>query len=470
MSVSPSSSSSSAAALAGLALSILLASLGASVANVGLPALAAAFRISFQQAQWVVLAYLLLITLASVNAGRLGDQFGRRRALLAGIALFVAASAGCGAADAFWALIAGRALQGVGAALMLALGMAFVADIAPQGEVGRAMGLLGAMSAVGTALGPSLGGALIAGFGWRAMFWPMLPLGALAFGLVWRSVPAPSGSAAERVGFDLAGSGWLALTLAAYALGLTLKPDHAQGGFGALNAVLLLAAVVGGRAFLRAESKAASPLLNLALLRDPALAAGLLGNALVSTVMMATLVVGPFYLARGLGLDAAGVGLAMSLGPLVAALSGVPAGRLVDRCGADASARSGLAGIGAGALALALLPASLGLAGYLLPLTLITAAYALFQAANNTQALTGAAARQRGLVSGLLSLSRNLGLITGASLMGAVFAAASGAADIAAAAPQQVAAGARAAFGLAAALMLLALLASAHGRRKAALC
>ncbi|WP_235087707.1 hypothetical protein [Chromobacterium sp. Beijing] len=160
----------------------------------------------------------------------------------------------------------------------------------------------------------------------------------------------------------------------------------------------------------------------------------------------------------------------MSLGPLVAALSGVPAGRLVDRCGADASARSGLAGIGAGALALALLPSSLGLAGYLLPLTLITAAYALFQAANNTQALTGAAARQRGLVSGLLSLSRNLGLITGASLMGAVFAAASGAADIAAAAPQQVAAGARAAFGLAAALMLLALLASAHGRRKAALC
>ncbi|QOD81130.1 MFS transporter [Chromobacterium haemolyticum] len=470
MPVSPSSSSSSAAALAGLALAILLASLGGSVANVGLPALAAAFRISFQQAQWVVLAYLLLITLASVNAGRLGDQLGRRRALLAGIALFCVASVGCGAATAFWALIAGRALQGVGAALMLALGMAFVADIAPREQVGRAMGLLGAVSAVGTALGPSLGGALIAAFGWRAMFWLMLPLGALAFALAWRALPAERGPVVERAGFDAAGSGWLALTLAAYALAVTLKLDHSHGHFGALNAVLLLAAAVGCAAFVRTESRAAAPMLNLALLRDPALAAGLFCNALVSTVLMATLVVGPFHLARGLGLDAAGVGLAMSAGPLVAALSGVPAGRLVDRHGAETMARAGLAGIGAGALALALLPSSLGLAGYLLPLALITAAYALFQAANNTQALTGAAARQRGLVSGLLNLSRNLGLISGASLMGAVFAAASGAADIAVAAPPQVAAGTRVAFGLAAALMLAALLASARARGKAVPC
>ncbi|OQS34594.1 MFS transporter [Chromobacterium haemolyticum] len=469
MPVSPSSSSS-VVALAGLALAILLASLGGSVANVGLPALAAAFRVSFQQAQWVVLAYLLLITLASVNAGRLGDQFGRRRALLAGICLFVAASAGCGAATAFWALIAGRALQGVGAALMLALSMAFVADIAPSDKVGRAMGLLGAMSAVGTALGPSLGGALIAGVGWRAIFWVMLPLGALAFALVWRALPEARGPASERLGFDAVGSGWLALTLAAYALALTLKLDHGHGHFGALNAGLLLAAAIGCGGFVRAESRAAAPLLNLALLREPTLAAGLFGNALVSAVMMATLVVGPFYLARGLGLAASGVGLAMSAGPLVAALSGVPAGRLVDRCGADIAARAGLAGIGAGALALALLPSSLGLAGYLLPLALITAAYALFQAANNTQALTGAAARQRGLVSGLLNLSRNLGLISGASLMGAVFAAASGAADIAVAAPPQVAAGTRVAFGLAAALMLAALLASARARRKVVPC
>ena len=105
----------------------------------------------------------------------------------------------------------------------------------------------------------------------------------------------------------------------------------------------------------------------------------------------------------------------MSAGPLVAALSGVPAGRLVDRCGAVAAALAGLAGIAAGALALALLPARLGLAGYLLPLIAITAAYALFQAANNTLVLGGAAPYQRGLVSGLLNLSRNLGLISGAS-------------------------------------------------------
>ena len=100
-----------------------------------------------------------------------------------------------------------------------------------------------------------------------------------------------------------------------------------------------------------AEARAASPLIRLAMLRDPALSAGLATSALVSTVMMATLVVGPFYLSRALGLDAALVGLVLSVGPLVAALTGVPAGRLVDRFGAQRMAIVGLGAMAAGSFA-----------------------------------------------------------------------------------------------------------------------
>ncbi len=249
----------------------------------------------------------------------------------------------------------------------------------------------------------------------------------------------------------------LTLVLATYALALTLG----RGRLGPVNAALLLAALVAGGALVAVERSVASPLIHVALFRAHGLRGGLASTALVSTVLMATLVVGPFHLSRALGLDTARAGLVMMAGPLVAALAGVPAGRLVDRWGAHRTTMLGLAGAAAGSLALAMVPLSCGVAGYVGPIVVITAGYALFQAANNTAIMKEAAAGPRGTISGLLNLARNLGLITGASAMGAVFAHASGTSDIAAATPAAVAAGMRVTFALGA-VLILAALALAH--------
>jgi EmrB/QacA subfamily drug resistance transporter len=441
-------------ALASLSLAMLLSSLGTSIANVGLPTLAQAFNASFRQVQWIVLAYLLAITTLIVSVGRLGDLIGRRRLLLAGIALFTAASALCGAAPTLGLLIAARAAQGLGAAVMMALAMAFVAETVPKDKTGAAMGLLGTMSAVGTALGPTLGGALIAGFGWPALFLVSVPLGVLTLILARRYLPADRPRpTTERIGFDHLGTLLLALTLAAYALAMT----SGRGGFGPLNAALLGAAVAGAGLFVLVEKQAASPLIRLRLLRDPVLGTGFAMSALVTTVVMATLVVGPFYLSGALLLDAARVGLVMSCGPIVAALAGVPAGRLVDRLGAQRMTVAGLVGMAAGCAILPMMPARLGAAGYIGPLAVLTASYALFQAANNTAVMADVPADQRGVVAGLLTLSRNLGLVTGASVMGAVFALGAGASDMAAARPEAVATGMGITFAVAAALIAAAL-------------
>lgn len=435
-----------------LALSMLLSSLGTSIANVGLPAMALAFDASFPSVQWVVLAYLLAVTTAVASAGRLADLIGRRRLMLAGLAWFTAASALCGAAPGLWSLVAARAAQGVGAAVLMTLAMALAGEAAPKGRAGSAMGLLGTMSAVGTALGPTLGGALIAGAGWRAIFLVNLPLGLLAFWLAWRHLPQDRPRATQApLRFDRLGSALLTVSLAAYALSMTLG----KGAFGPLNAALLAAAAAGACLFWRVESRSAHPLLRPAMFSDAGRSAGLAASALVATVMMATLVVGPFYLAGAQGLDAARVGLAMSCGPLVAAVAGVPAGRCVDRFGARPMT---LAALGAMAGASATLPFAsdaFGVAGYVIALVVITAGYALFQAANNTAVMAGAGG-ERGAVSGLLNLSRNLGLITGASAMGALFALGAGTADLAGAPPQALAAGLRAVFLAAAALCILA--------------
>lgn len=447
-------------ALASLSLSMLLSSLGTSIANVGLPTLSQAFSASFQHVQWVVLAYLLAITTLIVSVGRLGDLIGHRRLLIVGIFLFTAASALCGLAPTLWLLIAARVVQGLGAAIMMALTMAFVGEAIPKARTGSAMGLLGTMSAIGTALGPSLGGLLIAGLGWPAIFLINVPLGILALLLAQRFLPADRQRAADRAGFDHIGTLLLALTLASYALAMTLG----RGSFGLLNGALLCIAITGVGLFALAEARAASPLIQLSLFRDPALTAGFTMSALVTTVMMATLVVGPFYLSGAFALDAARVGLALSSGPIVAALAGMPSGRIVDRFGAHRMTIAGLIGMAAGCAILPMVPTSVGVLGYIAPLAVITAGYALFQAANNTAIMTTIRPDQRGVIAGMLTLSRNLGLITGASVMGAVFALGAATTNMMAARPEAVVAGMRSTFAVAATLVVIALAIAAASR------
>lgn len=444
--------------LASLSLSMLLSSLGTSIANVGLPTLTHAFNASFQQVQWVVIAYLLAITTLIVSVGRLGDLMGRKRLLLAGIALFSIASMLCAAAPTLLMLIAARALQGLGAAIMMALTMAFVSETVSKEKTGSAMGLLGTMSAVGTALGPSLGGVLIASLHWRAIFFINVPLGIASLILAQRYLPPDQqvnnkASNKAKPSFDHTGTLLLALTLAAYALAMTLGRGH----FGAINLALLLAAMLGAGLFILVETKVASPLIRPAMFRDITLSTSLAMNILVATVMMATLVVGPFYLSRSLALSDAIVGLVMSTGPVISACSGVIAGRIVDRMGAQATVIAGLVAMTAGAFALALLPAVLGISGYIIAIAILTPGYQLFQSANNTAVMQDIQTSQRGLVSGMLNLSRNLGLITGATLMGAVFAWASASSDIRTAAPAAIATGMQLTFVVAGVMLVMAL-------------
>ena len=286
-----------------LALAVLLASLGTSSANVALPTLALAFGVPFGKVQWVVLAYLLAMTALLVAAGRFGDLIGRRRLFLAGLVLSAVASVACAVAPDLAALVAARSVQGAGAAVLMAMSFALVGEAVPGQRRGAAMGVLAAMSSLGTTLGPALGGFVLAGPGWRVLFLLNVPL-AVAAGLIgWRHLPRPPSLPGPRqTGFDWPGMVLLAASLTAYAVALTPGQAGALGGGVSLG--LLAAAAVGVALFLLRQARTPSPLLALDLFRDGVLDVGLATSALVSTVMMATLVTGPFYLSRALGLRA----------------------------------------------------------------------------------------------------------------------------------------------------------------------
>ncbi|QTL03560.1 MFS transporter [Aquabacter sp. L1I39] len=392
-----------------LALAVLLAALGTSIANVALPALSAAFAAPFAAVQGVVVAYLAGMTVFALIAGRLGDRFGLKPMLLLGLVLFALGSGLCALAPGLPQLIAARALQGIGAAFMMTLATALMRETAGTGRVGRAMGLLGTVSAMGTALGPALGGGVLEMGGWRALFLLLVPLGLGTFALAGLALPHPP--AARPAAIRAMGSG-------------DGDGEHAV----------------------------------------PSVWPNLLANLLVAMVMMGTLVVGPFYLRLGVGLADAAIGLVLAVGPGVSMVTGVPAGRLVDRFGAVPVSRAGLGLLGAGAILLALLPPVAGLWGYVGALLVLTPGYQLFLAANTTGTLAQVPAARRGTVSGLLGLARNLGLIAGAALLGALFAWGAGLGGVDPPSPSAVAGGLRVTFLAAAGLILAALAVTARMR------
>jgi MFS family permease len=359
-----------------LVLSTLLASLGTTIANIALPNLAEAFAAPFASVQWIVVAYLATLTASTLLAGRLGDVLGLRRIHLVGVVTFGLTSLVCGLAPNLWLLVCARAVQGVGAAFLMTIAMALMRETAREQKLGRAMGLLGTASALGTVLGPSLGGVLLSMAGWRGIFLVQVPMTMLVLGLAVLWLPR---SAAKPI-----------------------------------------------------TSSTVRASLNTSMLPN------LIVNFLVAAVMMATLVVGPFYLSLGLGLTEAAIGLVMSLGPLISVFGGVAAGRAVDRWGAPPCLAIGLTLLATGALLLSVLPGALGVGGYVLSIVVLTPGYQLFQAANNTAALAKIAKDQRGLASGLLTFARNIGLIAGTSMMGAVFALGVGTSDFRHASPAAI--------------------------------
>ncbi|MCC7479293.1 MFS transporter [bacterium] len=439
-------------ATAALALATALASLGSSSMNIALPRLASDFHAGLPELQWAVLAYLLPGTALILIIGRLGDSFGTRRVLLLGLWLYVLGAVASALAPGLGWLLAARAVQGSGAAAMLALSLALAADSSSGGSGGRSMGLLASSSALGTALGPALGGLLLDGPGWRAVF-ALLALLALGTALLSLRALAPDPQL-DRPALRAADLP-PALLLSAGLTALMLALSFSRGSLSPAVGALLLAALVCAGLFYLLQRGSLRPLLAPELLQAGGMRSSLWQSLLVSAVLMASLVVGPFYLSEGLGLSSAISGLLLAAGPLVVMLSGPLAGAMTERFGPRCTAALGLAGLALAALLFALLPLALGLGGWLLPLTVLTFSYALFQTGNNTAVMAKAGTQLRAAAAAMLNLSRNLGLAAGTAVFTLLYSLASetAAGDAAAASSH----GLHMVFAPAALLLLLAL-------------
>jgi EmrB/QacA subfamily drug resistance transporter len=432
--------------MAGICLGVLMATIDFSIVNVSLPTLVAELDTTFATIQWVVLAYVLIVTSLMLGAARLGDMFGEKRLYALGMLVFTAGSLLCGLAPGAGWLIGFRALQGLGAVFMQALGVAILTQIFPPTQRGRALGVLSAVVSVGLSLGPPLGGVLIGGFGWRAVFLVNVPLGFLALAVVIRHVPS-SGPKPAGQRFDIAGAAVLCATLVCYALGMTLGQRWGFG-HGAVQA-LLAGSAVGLTAFILVERRAAEPMLDLAIFGNPLLSLNLLMGFLIFTSLGLQLVL-PFFLELVAGLSVSRVGLMMMVVPLTMGLVAPWAGWLSDRWGTRGISLAGALTVAAGTAAVSGLTAETGMLEFGLRLAPIGLGMGLFQSPNASAVMSQAPAGRTGLTSGLFALSRTLGHSSGVPLGGALFSAqvaaaagAAGAARVTAAPPEALVSGVR---------------------------
>jgi EmrB/QacA subfamily drug resistance transporter len=404
-------------AMLGIGLGVLMATIDSSIVNISLPTLVEYFDTTFATIQWVILSYVLILTSFMLGAARLGDIYGKKKMYSIGLWLFIVGSLLCGTSkDVGW-LIRFRALQGVGATMMQALGIAIITEVFPVSERGRALGIMGSIISVGIAMGPPLGGLLIGLYSWNAIFLVNIPLGLLTVFVVYRYVPSSDiGKSAEK--FDIIGAVALLVTLTSYALGLTIGQ---QSGFNSSSAQgLLIVAVFGLGFFIIIEKQKKQPMIKLSLFRNILMSINLLMGFLVF-LPLAGMFIMPFFLEVVKQYPITQVGLMMMVTPVSMGLVAPLAGGLSDRFGSRGISLIGLVLIATGCFLVSTLSVDSTPIGYILRLIPFGIGLGMFMSPNNS-AIMGAAPREHmGVVSGLLALSRTLGQTSGLPLMGSIF-------------------------------------------------
>jgi EmrB/QacA subfamily drug resistance transporter len=402
------------AVLATAALGTMLLPLNSTMIAVALPDIVEDLGVSLGSAAWLVSGYLIAQASLQPLGGKLGDRFGRRPLLVAGLASFAGASLGAAVAPSLGALIACRVLQAVTGAMVFPNALALVRELLPERRRGRAFGMLGSAIGLAAAAGPPVGGGLLELGGWRAIFLVNVPWVAAALWLTLRTVPG-AGVRAARGRFDYFGAVSLSLLLVSVAW--LMQPGNLPA-WAVLGAAAILAILIVG--FIRFELGHDDPVLQPRFLRVRPFAAATASVGLSNLALYGTLLAVPLLLARRPGWSAAEIGLSLAAMSVPMVVLSPVGGWLSDRVGRRGAATAGLA-----MLAAALLP--LGIVGADVPTSLLVASLALAgagiglsNAAVQAAGIEALDARDAGVASGIFSTGRYVGGIAAASLVAAL--------------------------------------------------
>ncbi|MDP2183000.1 MAG: MFS transporter [Actinomycetota bacterium] len=403
--------------LAAVGAGTFMSALDSSIVNVVLPVMRTSLGAGVAQIQWVVTVYLLTVSGTLLGFGRLGDLKGHKTVYMWGFGFFVGGSVACAVSRDVALLSTFRGVQAFGAAMLFANSPAILTACYPPEQRGKVLGLQATLTYLGLTVGPPLGGWLAGAFEWPSIFLVNVPIGLAAMWLSWRFIPA-SESRGVRERFDVAGAGTFLVGLVLLLLALNRGSDWGWASPRTLAALGAAAALLVG--FVAIERRSAHPMLDLSLFASRTFSGTTL-SALLNYITVYTVVfITPFYLIQGRGLTAQRAGLLLAVQSIVMAVIAPISGTLSDRIGSRKPAVTGMVVL-AGAMAwMASLGADAPLVQVAAALALVGLGTGIFISPNNS-ALMGAVPRTRlGIASGVLVEARNVGMVLGVGLAGAV--------------------------------------------------
>lgn len=398
-----------------------LSSLNTSITNTVLPVIQRAIHLTLSQSEWIVLIYLLVLTLLLLPVGRLSDIFGHRFIFLSGFALFTCSALLCGLSGSYLFLLWGRAFLAVAGSMILSVGPALLSTTFPPEQRGRVLGLQAIMTYIGLSLGPALGGWLTEWWGWPVIFFLTIPFGLAGFVLGMWSIPKVVPK--ERKPFDLMGFFFFIIGMIACTLLLNLNVIKRHRSL--MITLLLVFFIIATWGFVFVERKQPEPMLDLRLFRIGNIRFGTIGAALNYLCFFLTLFLLPFYFDQVLHYSASSTGLYMTISPMVMTVFAPIAGTLSDRTGPRLLTTLGMIFSTMSLILLGLMVKvpSPGAAHIVLILGLILAGLGTgtFAAPNNSAILGAAPRAKQGVASGILATFRYIGMMAGITIGGSLF-------------------------------------------------
>lgn len=402
-----------------VATSIFMSTLDSSIVNVALPYMMQDLTTDMQTIQWVVLIYLMTVSSLLLTFGRLSDIKGRKSIYVLGFIIFVAGSFLCGMARISQVLIVARALQGCGAAMLMACSPALIVDAFPVKERGRALGMIGAVVAAGLTTGPVVGGILLEYFSWRYIFYINIPIGIAAIIGGFFVLKGVSSANASREPLDKTGSVLLIIILSSLIVFLTqLSRWGLVSVFSFFFAGLCILAGIG---FVFNEARSPYPLFDLKLLKIKLFLFPVLSSTILFAALFVIIFMMPFYLTYPCGFSASKTGLIMIVPFLFLLVLSPVSGILYDKFHSRLLCMTGMSILTISLASLMTIQPSMDVVSILWRIALAGIGTALYVSPNNTAIMSCVPLPRRGIASGAVATARNLGMVIGVALAGLIF-------------------------------------------------
>lgn len=402
-----------------VSIGTFMSTMTSSIVNVALPTITLALDTDVQTVQWVVTAFLLMITSILPLAGRLGDLFGRRKVFGLGFIVFITGSALCSIAPSIFALVGARLIQACGSAALMSNSFALITDNFPKEERGKVLGTIGAVVAIGTMTGPAAGGMLLAALDWHAVFYINIPLGLLGYLGARCILPPDKVQQNGKQDIDYQGALFFAFMMCSFLLALNFGTKWGWLSYRILGLFVLSAVFFA--LFIWQEKRVQHPMLDLALFTNKPFVMGNLSGTLSFMSLFSNIILLPFFLHDIKHMAPAQIGLIMSVYALLMFAVAPLSGMLSDKMGPYILTIAGLGIMAIGTYLCAGLKSDADLLAIVFAQAFLGIGNGLFQSPNNSSVMSAVHPSKMGVAGGINALSRNLGMVCGTALAVAIF-------------------------------------------------